>query len=900
MSLRIPRYAILVGVVALAACAAPSNRPSQPRLSTAASQQGNTLRTQLKNGLRVVIVRDPLAPVVTQQITYFVGANEAPKGFPGMAHAQEHMMFRGAPGLSANQLAGIYARMGGDMNAFTTNSITSYFFTVPTDDIGVALHVGAIRMAGVDDSETQWKKERGAIEQEVARDHSSPIYGLLKKLRAHMFTGTPYAHDALGTKPSFDKTTGAMLQKFHTTWYAPNNALLVVAGDVDPQAVLAKVKALYGTIPERTLPAKPVIALQAVAAKTFSTPSDQPYGLVLVAFRMPGYHSPDYPAAALATQVLASKRGPIAALRYQGKALAAGFQMQSMPKGSIGFAYAVYPPGGNVKKVTQALVAAIKQVRKDGIAPGLVIAAKRRAVLRGELQHNSIPSLAMAWTQAIALAGLDSPTAAIARLRKVTPVQVNAQIRADLALNHAITLIAVPTPGAKPTGGSGFGGAESFGGKSSKPVALPAWAAQALAKLPQPKPFLHPTDMTLPNGLHLIVQPLHISHTVSLYGAVNQNEDMEAPAGEEGVAGLLGNLFNWGPKGMTRLQFNAAQDAIGAELSVGSQFSLKVLPQYFEQGVKLLAADQLHPALPGTAFRTQQPMLARQSQGQLQSPVFKFQRAVDQALLPPGDPELRLATGKTVMSLTPAKLKAYYGKVYRPDETTIVVIGDITPQQAKAVIEKYFGGWTATGPKPETTYPRVPLSRPKHIFVPDPIRKQDRVVLAETLGLDFTNPSHFALDLANDRLGGGFYASPLYKALRERRGLVYSLSSQFSFNRHRGRYTLQFGAYPDKVNEARQVATKLLTEAGVKPISLEQLHLAKAIGLRQIELSNQSVGAIGWGWINRSEDDLPLDWDYVMARHYEKLTAPEIQQAMKKYLNPKRFSVIVLGQPVKH
>ncbi len=900
MSSRIVRYAVLAGVVALAACAAPSNRPAQPQSSAAVSQQGNILRTRLKNGLRVVIVRDPLAPVVTQQITYFVGANEAPKGFPGMAHAQEHMMFRGAPGLTANQLAGIYARMGGDMNAYTTNSITSYFFTVPANDIGVALHVGAIRMAGVDDSEALWKKERGAIEQEVARDHSSPIYVLLKKLRAHMFTGTPYAHDALGTKPSFDKTTGAMLKKFHSTWYAPNNALLVVAGDVDPQAVLAKVKALYGAIPKRRLPAKPAINLQAVTAKTFTTPSDQPYGLVLVAFRMPGYRSPDYPAAALAAQVLASKRGPIAALRYQGKALAAGFQMQSMPKGSIGFAYAVYPPGGNVQQVTRALVAAIKQVRKDGIAPSLVTAAKRRTVLRSELQHNSIPRLAIAWTNAIALAGLDSPAESVARLRKVTPAQVNAQVRASLALDHAITLVAAPTPGAKPRGGSGFGGAESFGGNPGKPAALPAWAAQALAKLPQPRPFLHPTDMRLPNGLRLIVQPLHVSRTISLYGAVHQNEDMEAPAGEEGIAGLLGNLFDWGPKGMTRLQFNAAQDKIGADLSVGPQFSLKVLPRYFEQGVKLLAAAQLHPALPRTAFRTQQILLARQSQGQLQSPLFKFQRAVDQALLPQGDPALRLATGKTVMSLTPTKLKTYYGKVYRPDETTIVVIGDITPQKVKAVIEKYFGGWTATGPKPETVYPLVPLSKPNHIFVPDPIRKQNRVVLAETLGLDFTNPSHFALDLANDLLGGGFYASPLYKELRERRGLVYSLSSQFSFNRHRGRYTLQFGAYPDKVSEARQVAVKLLTQAGAKPMSPEQLHLAKAIGLRQIELSNQSVDAIGWGWVNRSEDGLPLDWDYVMSRHFEKLTAPEVQRAMKKYLNPKRFSVIVLGRPVKH
>ncbi len=900
MTLRFARQLALCLVVAVAACTTRPAAHSQSASAPAAAPARELLRTRLANGLRVIVVRDPLAPVVTQQITYFAGGDEAPKGFPGMAHAQEHMMFRGAPGLSANQLAGIYARMGGDMDAYTTNSMTSYFFTVPKDDLDVALHVGAIRMAGVDDTEAQWRKERGAIEQEVARDKSSPLYGLYEKLLAHMFSGTPYAHDALGTKASFDKTTGAMLKAFHDRWYAPNNALLVVAGDVQPQAVLAQVKQLYGSIPRKRLPAKPVIKLHPVSAKTFSTSSDEPYGVVLVAFRMPGYRSPAYPAAELAARALGSQRGPIAALRYEGKVLAAGFQMQTMPEAGIGFAYAVYPPGAHPRQVRQALVAAVEKVRKHGIAAGLVRAAKRRAVLGGELRNNSISGLARAWTNAVVLAGLQSPDESVARLRKVSPGAVNAEVRRRLNLDHAVTLIANPTPGAQPTGGSGYGGAESFGSNPTKPVTLPGWAQTTLAKLPQPRPFLHPADMRLPNGLRLIVQPLEVSKTVSLYGAVNENEDMEAPPGEEGVSDLLGSLFDWGPQGMTRLQFDAAQDAIGADMSVGPQFSLKTLPGDFGKGVALLAADLLHPALPKPAFHTQQMIQARQAKGERESPQFKFERAVEKALLPDGDPALRIASASNIMALTRSKLKRYYDTVYRPDETTIVVVGDITPQRAKAVVEKYFGQWKAKGPKPKTHYPPVPLSKPVHAFVPDPFRKQNRVVLAETLAINFTNPAHFALDLANDLLGGGFYASPLYKQLREERGLVYTLNSQFSFSRHRGNYELAFGAYPDKVAEARDVAVKLLSKSGEKPMSPDELHLAKAIGLRQIELADQSVGAIAGGWLGRSEEGLPLDWNYVMARHFEHLSATEIQKAMKKYLDPKRLSFIVLGQPVKH
>ncbi len=153
--------------------------------------QTRVLRATLDNGLRVVIVPNDLAPVATIIVNYLVGSNEAPPGFPGMAHAQEHMMFRGNPGLSANQLANITAAMGGKFDADTQQTITQYFFTVPSDDLEVALHIEAIRMRDVLDSETLWSQERGAIEQEVAQDLSNPQYVFFTKLLAAMFKGTP-------------------------------------------------------------------------------------------------------------------------------------------------------------------------------------------------------------------------------------------------------------------------------------------------------------------------------------------------------------------------------------------------------------------------------------------------------------------------------------------------------------------------------------------------------------------------------------------------------------------------------------------------------------------------------------------------------------------------------------
>src|ERR1700676_3346743 len=140
------------------------------RSSRTAIAQGDITRATLDNGLRVVIIRDPLAPVVTIEDNYLVGANETPAGFPGTAHAQEHMAFRGCEGISADQTAALYAQLGGQNNADTQQNITQYFSTVPAADLDIALRIDAACMRNIVDAEQEWAQEKGAIEQEVARD----------------------------------------------------------------------------------------------------------------------------------------------------------------------------------------------------------------------------------------------------------------------------------------------------------------------------------------------------------------------------------------------------------------------------------------------------------------------------------------------------------------------------------------------------------------------------------------------------------------------------------------------------------------------------------------------------------------------------------------------------------
>ncbi len=856
----------------------------------------NVLRTTLKNGLRVIIVRNSLAPVVTTEINYLVGSNEAPKGFPGTAHALEHMMFRGSKGLNADQLADITAAMGGDFNADTRQTVTQYFFTVPSEDLDVALHIESTRMKGILCTDSLWKNERGAIEQEVAADLSNPEYVFYKKLLKAMFNGTPYAHDALGTRPSFNKTSGPMLKKFHDTWYAPNNAVLVIVGDIQPQKALKEVEKLFGDIPAKKLPARPMVKLQSVKQDTLHLTTDLPYGFALISYRMPGTDSKDYAAAQILSDVLSNQRGSLySKLVPEGKALYAGFEMNSLPQSGLGFALAVFPKGGNAEGLVKDVSSIISEDLKSGLSEDLVEAEKRHELSDAEFQKNSISGLASAWSEAVAVEGRQSPEDDLKALESVTVKDVNEAAKKYLNPEHAIVAILTPESSGKPISKKGFGGQESFAPKNPKQVPLPGWAEKALGRLTVPASVINPTVYNLQNGIKLIVQPESISNTVTLYGSIKNNADLETPKGQEGVSSVLDQLFNYGSKTLDRIALQKALDDIGADESAGTSFSLRVLANHFEKGVQLLADNELNAGLPDRPFAVIKQQTAATVAGELKSPDYLVGKALDKALYPADDPVQRETLPKTVMSLKLDNVKDYYQKVYRPDLTTIVVVGNIKPEEAKSVIEKYFGSWKAEGKKPQTELPSVPLNKPSTAAVPDKSRVQDKVQIAETLGLTRSNPDYYPLELGNHVLGGAFYATRFYKDLRENSGLVYYVSSSFGIGKTRSTYSVSYGCDPPNVSKAREIIEKDLKQMQSEPITNHELIQAKAMVLREIPLSESSIGSIAGGLLSRAANDLPLDEPTVAAHKYLKITAGQIKDAFKKWVRPADFVQVTQG-----
>jgi zinc protease len=361
------------------------------------------------------------------------------------------------------------------------------------------------------------------------------------------------------------------------------------------------------------------------------------------------------------------------------------------------------------------------------------------------------------------------------------------------------------------------------------------------------------------------------------------------------VDDALDQLFSYGTKSLDRLAFQKALDDIGANESAGADFSLQVLPEDFKRGVQLLASNELAPALPENDFKILQPQLAASVAGEIRSPSYIAGHQLTLALFPTGDPAQRENTPKTISALTIGDVQNYYQTAFRPDLTTIVVIGKISPDKAVAAIEKYFGDWKATGEKPDTLFPAVQNNSTFVTHVPDASRVQDKVTLAETLALTRTNLDYYALQLGNHVLGGGFYATRLYRDLRETAGLVYFVNSSFNIGQTRGIYQIDYACDPPNVSKARDAVFHELLAMQTEPVSERELHQAKLMLLRAIPLAEASVDSVAQNWLRFSTLDLPLDEPVHAGKIYVQLNADQVQSVFSKWIRPNDFVQLTQG-----
>ena len=867
-----------------------------PAVSQAAT---DVTKATLRNGLEVVAVRDPLAPVVTTMLNYKAGSNE--QTYDGQAHALEHMMFRGSHTISESQLSDISELLGGNYDADTQAEVTQFYFTVPSQYLDLVLRMEAARMRGALLNQKEWNIEKGAITQEVTQDYSSPIRRLFMQVSTALYAGTPYAKNGLGTQEGFAHVINSQnLRAFYNAWYHPNNAVLVIAGDVDGPDTIASVRKYFESIPPAKLPARPAVHLQPLKSRTISVESDQPVTIVGLAFRFPGWNDKDYYATQVLQSVLNNQRADLYGLVASGKLLYAGLQeLDSHAAASGTVLFGVIPATAKPQTAIEPMRAVIDEYKKNGVPADLVEVAKRRAVADAEYKANSIENLASEWSDAVAVEGKPSPDADLANIKAVTVGDVNNALRKYLDFNHMIVAEAVP---------------KNLGKISSNPPPppaqenakvtilhhdpLPAWAIDAFKKLEVPKQTITPVDLTLSNGARLIVVPEKVSHTVVVSGLINSNEPIQAPKEVQGVASITAQLLPFGTTTYDRIALRKQLDDIAAEVTAGTQFSLNTLSDQFDRAVALLADEELHPAFPQPAFTTVKQQEVQAMEGEVTSPDYLFQIALNKALYPPADPLQIVETPQTAGAVTLDTVKKWYTDAYRPDMTQIVVIGDVTPEQAKATFEKYFGGWKANGARPDVYLPPVPPNKPADVVVPDQARIQSQVQLEQTNGLTRGDADWATMAVANATFGASG-TSLLFHDVRDVHGLVYGIYSQLDARKHRGSFGINFASDPDKINAAQSLTFTDLRQLMTHGVGTDDLARGKTMLVSEVPIREESFTGIAGQLLNYSELQLPLDQATIDAQREVATTNDAILSALRKWIRPNDFVRVILGPAPK-
>jgi zinc protease len=834
-------------------------------------------------------------------MAYDVGSRDDPADFPGMAHAQEHMMFRGTKNLSTAELGTLATALGGNFNAETGDTLTQFEFTVPANDLDAILRVESDRMRDVLDSQTEWQTERGAIEQEVLADETHPGADLFRDAEALAYAGTSYAHDGVGTRAAFDRLTGPRLKEFWKKWYAPNNAVFVIAGDVDPTQTIAAVRARFDSIPRREIAAHAPAHFEPIRRTMFRRPSSLVYPLAVVGYRMPGLGDPDFLATYLLQQVLGSARGPLHTLVDTGEALDGDWtSLPYIPGAQLGFATAALRPGADPQEMTTRLEAILHDYAEHGIPRELFETTQRHAIADQELSRNSISALANDWATTIALDGEPSIEREQQLLAGVRLEDVDRVAKKYFDPAHAI--LGALTPSATASQASAPEPAQLGSEKplqSQAPVTrLPDWANSLVKNIVVPADPPAPVATELPNGVHLVIEPETVSDSIFVFGSVRTNAALQEPEGQEGVASLLSTLFEYGSEKRDHAAFVRAQDDLDSELTTGTRFAAQTTPKSFDRAVDLLAEGELHPRFDDATFALARARTVEELDTMLGGTAYEIQRNTAEKLLPPGDPELRTATAQSMAGLSVSDVRAYYEKAFRPDRTTIVVIGNVPEAQAAAAIAHAFSDWHAVGAASPLDLPRVPQNAAAEVRLAPPAMRQDSGTLEELLETDRGDPNYYALELGNAILGGGSGGpeqSRLFRDIRQDAGLAYSIGSELAIDRTRARFSIAYACLPSNEDRIAGLATADVEKMRTDPPGDFELSLAKASIVRRSIVDEGAVEGVGQSLLEDASTGMPLDQDTLDARAFVTTSGTAVRDAMAKYIHPDHFVHVVVG-----
>jgi predicted Zn-dependent peptidase len=871
----------------------------------------------LGNGLTVLVHTDRKAPIVGVTTYYRVGSKSEPRGRTGFAHLFEHLMFGGSENVP-NFDVPLEAAGSTSTNGSTWYDRTNYVQTVPTGAVDLALFMESDRMGHLLGAVTQDKldKQRGVVQNEKRQGDNQP-YGLEEyAIGEGLFpVGHPYRHSTIGSMADLDAASIPDVRKWFIDHYGPNNVVLALAGDIDVATARPLVEKWYGSIPRgpevRKVEAGPVT----LAAPVKREMTDQvPLVRIHRVWSGPGLNDGDAVALDAGMRVLgglSSSRLDNALVR--GKQLAVSVSAASLQFEQTSFLQVTMDvkPGVDRAVAEKELDALIAQFLAEGPSEDEV---RRAATVSVSGQLGALEGVG----------GFSGKGAQLAEgeLYSGDPLQLKRDLARTAALTPAemgrwlsrpVFALGI-TPGKRTEDGAKMGG---WGDEGLSPPPRPDAKRKAPKLATGPKREAPPVapvgDLTFPaveratlsNGVQVALARRGAVPTVLVslnFDAGSAADSLDTP----GTQSLMLGLLDEGTTTRDAVAIAEEQERLGARISAGagqdsSSVTLSALTANLAPSLALLADVVRNPAFKDSdVARVRDQQLAAIAQVN-SDPRGSAMRRIAPLLFgkdhPYGLPGDGLGEKDSVAALTPAALRTAHDRWLRPDTLKITVVGDVSMEQLRPMLEQAFGAWQAPAsarPVKRLDAP-VPAPQPRIVLVDRPNSPQSVIVGGRVLPLKGTDQDREALDLANEVLGSGFL-SRLNLDLREDKGWSYGVRTSVAAPRGPRAFTVVAPVQADRTGDSIKLLLANMAAfpktKGVEAGELGRVTDGNIRGLpNRFETNAQVLGAL----VQNDRLGRPDSYQSTLPTRYRAIDARAINQAAAQYLQGEGLVFVVVG-----
>lgn len=867
----------------------------------------------LDNGLRVIVHEDHKAPIVAVSIWYGVGSKHEPKGKSGFAHLFEHLMFNGsenAPNDFFSYTEGLGAT---DQNGTTWFDRTNYFQNVPTGALDRMLFLEADRMGHLLGGVTQAKLDnQRAVVQNEKRQRDNAPYGMVfyESLSSLLPEGHPYGHSAIGSMADLDAASLEDVKNWFRTNYGPNNAVLVLAGDIDLKTAKRLVQKNFGSIP-RGPAIKPVeVAVPTLPAPVAKTLKDKvAQTRVYRQWVLPGSLDKEYPAISAGTNILAglaSSRLDNALVRDEKLASSVSLSLDGNSQLTFLSISADALPGSDANKLAQRLDQLIAEYLKSGPTQDELDRVKMvnaSGNIRGLEEVGGFGGKAVTLAEgALYASDPDFYKKQLAASAALTPEQVKAVTTKWLSRPPLMITV---EPGERAEYVEPAAATTTKTAAADEAAPAPKLAMPALGKM-EGLTFPKIETTTLSNGVkvHFARRATVPTVTVSMQFDAGYAADRQ---GKTGLMRLMTGVVGEGTTSLNSRQLAETEERLGGDVSVGSSrdrtyFEANALTPNLDPTLDLLEDVVKNPAFaPAEIERLRNQQLA-QIQSELSNPNALAGRGLWQSLYGKGHAYGRPNSGNVadVTSITRDELQNSYRQWIRPDNLDIFVTGDTTLAAIKPKLEARFGKWTAaSGIAKGQKDVGAPASQAGKIFVVDrPGSPQSVILAAQILDTNFkadTTP----LEVANDVLGGGSTAR-LYMDLRETKGWSYGAYSFPQMNEHSVVYIAQAPVQADKTGPSiTAIKDDVKAFTSDKGITAEEFQRAVDSRILSLPGSMETANAVTNQMVADQMRGRPSDYVTTLPERYRSMKVSEAQAAANTLINPDKFVWVVVGDSAK-